>query len=434
MNRGFQSLLFADEPLSVSDLTAQIKELIETHDGFDDVRVSGELSNVSRPASGHMYFTLKDGGAQIKCAMWKMQVLRMTRGYTPKNGDAVVARGRIGVYERDGAYQLYVDALTPSGVGDLFAEFERLKQKLDAEGLFDAAHKRALPALPKRIGVVTSPSTAAFQDILNVLSRRFPLVEVVLSPTLVQGTDAPTQIIHALARLNTSDLEIDVILVARGGGSLEDLWCFNNEGVARAIAASHLPVITGVGHEIDFTLADFAADVRAPTPSAAAELLTPDINDFRLAVDAAAMRLNDLIQGRIESARADVNDAVRSLRLLSPINQVLQSKNKLDSLQRRLNSTLPTQLNLRQAELNGLSHRLDAISPLATLARGYAIVQHADGSQVVRGIKDVKTNTALRIRLVDGEFSAVTADTATPPTALLDHGGGQSAIENTAAQ
>ena len=405
MNRGFQSILFADEPLSVSEVTAQIKELIEGHDGFADIRISGELSNVSRPASGHMYFTLKDGGAQMKCAMWKMQALRMTRGYTPKNGDAVVARGRIGVYERDGAYQLYVDALTPSGVGDLFAEFERLKQKLDAEGLFDPDRKRPLPALPKRIGVVTSPSTAAFQDILNVLSRRYPLVEVILSPTLVQGADAPAQIISALNRLNNSDIDIDVILVARGGGSLEDLWSFNDEGVARAIAASRLPVITGVGHEIDFTLADFAADVRAPTPSAAAELLTPDINDFRLAVDAAAMRLSDLIQGRIESARVDVNDALRSLRLLSPINQVLQSHNKLDGLQRRLHSALPSRLNLRRAELNGLSQRLASISPLATLARGYAIVQRAD-SQVIRGVNDAAVGDMVTIRLVDGSIEA----------------------------
>ncbi len=417
MNRGFQSILFADEPLSVSDLTAQIKLLIETHDGFDDVRVSGELSNVSRPASGHMYFTLKDGGAQIKCAMWKMQVLRMTRGYTPKNGDAVVARGRIGVYERDGAYQLYVDALTPSGVGDLFAEFERLKQKLDADGVFDPIRKRPLPVLPKRIGVVTSPSTAAFQDILNVLSRRYPLVEVVLSPTLVQGADAPGQIISALGRLNNNNLDIDVILVARGGGSLEDLWCFNDEGVARAIAASRLPVITGVGHEIDFTLADFAADVRAPTPSAAAELLTPDINDFRLAVDAAAMRLNELIQGRIESARLDINDALRSLRLLSPINQVLQSKSNLGTLQRRLNSALPGRLNLRRVELNGLAHRLESISPLATLGRGYAIVQRADG-QVVRGVSDATVGDIVTLRLADGSIEAAVTGVMTSRNTL----------------
>lgn len=408
MNRGFQSILFANEPLSVSDLTAQIKQLIEENEDFMDVRVSGELSNVSRPASGHIYFTLKDGGAQIKCAMWKAQAMRMTRAYTPKNGDAVVARGRVGVYERDGTYQLYIDALTPSGVGDLFAEFERLKQKLDAEGLFDPARKRPLPALPHRLGVVTSPSTAAFQDILNVLRRRYPLLEVILSPTLVQGAEAASQIIAAIERLNGApdDERVDVILVARGGGSLEDLWCFNDERVARAIATSDIPIITGVGHEIDFTLADFAADVRAPTPSAAAEMLTPDINDFRLAIDSIALRLNDLIQARLESARADLGNAQRSLRLLSPLNQVLQARGKFEALQRRFNKAVPAQLYLSRMQLDGLSRRLDAISPLATLARGYAIVQRASDDAVVHSTNDVQVGEAIRVRVTDGELGA----------------------------
>jgi len=417
MNRGFQSILFSDEPLSVSELTSQIKQLIEEHEDFMDVRVSGEISNLARPASGHMYFTLKDGGAQIKCAMWKPQVLRATRGYSPKNGDAVVARGRVGVYERDGAYQFYVDALTPSGVGDLFAEFELLKQKLEAEGLFDSTRKRTLP-FPRRLGVVTSPTTAAFQDILNVLRRRYPLLEVILSPTLVQGESAPLQIIAALARLNALPTYIegqdpnglyapDVILVARGGGSIEELWCFNDEAVTRAIAASKIPVITGVGHEIDFTLADFAADVRAPTPSAAAEMLTPDINDFRLAMDSAALRLNDLIQTQIESTRYDLQNLQRHLRLLSPLSRVQQSRLQVDGLQRRLAKALPQQLNLKRAQLSGLAQRLAAISPLATLARGYAIVQRKADGAVVRLTTDVSSGDILRIRLSDGEIEVV---------------------------
>jgi exodeoxyribonuclease VII large subunit len=403
MQYGFQSILQPDEPLSVSEVTAHVKDLIESDDTLADLRVAGEISNLSRPASGHLYFTLKDAASQIKCAMWRSAVTKL-RGYAPQNGDAVIARGRVGVYERDGAYQLYVEALARQGAGDLAAEFERLKQALAAEGLFDAERKRPLPAVPRVLGVVTSSTAAAFQDILNVLRRRYPLVEVVLSPTLVQGADAPVQIVRAIERLNAFG-RCDVILVARGGGSLEELWAFNDERVARAIAASRAPVVSGVGHEIDFTLADFAADVRAPTPSAAAELITPDINDFRLRVDGLSVMLSDALQTRLANARAQVDMLQRALRLLSPAGQVRQRQEQVVDLRARLDAARTRALSLARLQVDGLRARLDALGPQATLARGYAIVQRGDGA-LVRAASDVNAGDALRIRVADGEFGA----------------------------
>ena len=409
--QGFQSILLpqsSNEPLSVSQVTARVKELIEGDDELADVRIAGEISNLARPASGHLYFTLKDAGSQIKCAMWKGQAARMR--YAPKNGDAVIARGRVGVYERDGAYQLYVDAMTPSGVGDLYAELERLKQALAAEGLFDEARKRPLPALPQTLGVVTSPSTAAFQDILNVLRRRYPLIEVILAPTLVQGAEAPAQIVRAIEQLNqlpiTNYQLPDVILVARGGGSIEELWAFNDERVVRAIAASNIPVVTGVGHEIDFTLADFAADVRAPTPSAAAEIITPDISDLRMNVDGLSALLTQAMQSQVIEARANLISLQRALRLLSPANQVAQSKLRVQELGMRLRSAALGLMGLQRANVRGLQGRLEAVSPLATLQRGYAIVQRKATGALVRSVSDVAAGDELTIRVSDGEFEA----------------------------
>jgi exodeoxyribonuclease VII large subunit len=403
VGRAFQSLLtFSDdEPLSVGEVTRLVKSLIESDEQLKDVRVQGEISNLSRPASGHIYFTLKDGVAQIKCAMWKSQVGRLRM--TPRDGEAVIARGRVGVYESSGVYQLYVDALTPVGVGDLAQEFERLKLKLQAEGLFDADRKRALPAFPKRIGVVTSASAAALQDILNVLRRRFPVGEVLLSPTLVQGDDAPPQIVNALARLQG---RCDVILIARGGGSIEELWAFNDERVVRAVADSATPTISGVGHEIDFTLTDFAADLRAPTPSAAAEMLTPDINDLRMRVDGYAALLDQQILALIRDGRTLLNDAQRALRLLSPAARVAQLKEGLGASRERLDAGLRARLSITRAELDALGSRLATLGPDATLARGYAIVTRAADGRIVRSPSDAVAGDALTIRTAAGEFGA----------------------------
>ena len=399
----FQSMLFSNEPLSVSELTAHIKSLIEADEELSSVRVSGEIGNLSRPASGHLYFTLKDAGAQVKCVMWKSSALRMR--YNPRSGDAVVVRGRISVYERDGAYQLYVDAMTPSGTGDLYAEFERLKQALEAEGLFEQSRKRPLPQFPRVLGVVTSPTGAAFQDILNVLSRRYPLVKVVLAPTLVQGDEAPPQIVQAIAALNRMP-ECDVILVARGGGSMEELWAFNDERVVRAVVASRIPVVSGVGHEIDFTLADFAADVRAATPSAAAEMITPDIAVLRQDIDALVAELQRRLLDRIGTERVRVDHLLRVLKTLSPLSQLQRARERVGDLRGRLHMALSSRIELQREQLRGLQGRLDAVSPLSTLARGYAIVRRRRDGALVRLRADVRPAEALRIRVSDGEFNA----------------------------
>jgi exodeoxyribonuclease VII large subunit len=401
---GFMSILQPEEPMTVSEVTARVKDLLESDEVLADVRVAGEIGNISRPASGHLYFTLKDGASQIKCAMWRQQAQRLRA--VPKQGDAVIARGRIGVYERDGAYQLYVESLVQQGAGDLHAEFERLKQVLADEGLFDQARKRPLPAYPRRLGVVTSSSAAAFQDILNVLSRRYPLVEVMLSHTLVQGTEAPAMIVQAINRLCAlpEGMMPDVILVARGGGSLEELWAFNDERVARAIAGCPIPVVSGVGHEIDFTLADFAADLRAPTPSAAAELITPDIEELKQAVDELSAALDDAVQLRINNARAQVMALWRALRHLSPANAIEQQRRQLNAMRERLTSSHQHMIDLRRLQLNGLRGALNALGPQATLGRGYAIVLRE--GVVVKHKGDVQAGDALTLRVSDGDIAA----------------------------
>ncbi len=406
--RRFQSMLFpepsqSDEPFSVAEVNALVKALIEESPDLANIRVVGEISNLSRPASGHIYFTLKDAGAQLRCVMWRSSAARLRT--VPRDGVAVVARGKVSVYERDGQYQLVVETMAPRGVGDLFAEFERLKLKLQAEGLFDQARKRALPPFPKKLGVVTSAAAAAFQDILNVLRRRYPLVEVILSPTLVQGETAPLQIVQAIRALNELP-DCDVILVARGGGSIEELWAFNDERVARAIVASRIPVVTGVGHEVDFTLADFAADVRAPTPSAAAELITPDMNELRMTVDACGQFIDQAMLRRVADARVRLTALRRTLRTLNPITQTQRARTQVNDLQRRLTQAMMTQIELQRARLDGLSQHLQVLGPAATLARGYAIVQREIDGRIVRSVQDVAVGDGLRVRVSDGEFVA----------------------------
>jgi exodeoxyribonuclease VII large subunit len=401
---GFMSILQPDEPLSVSEVTARVKDLLESDEVLADVRVAGEIGNISRPASGHLYFTLKDGASQIKCAMWRQQAQRLRA--VPKQGDAVVARGRVGVYERDGAYQLYVESLVQGGAGDLHAEFERLKQMLADEGLFDAERKRALPEHPRRLGVVTSSSGAAFQDILNVLRRRYPLIEVLLAHTLVQGTEAPAMIVQAIDRLCAlpENEKPDVILVARGGGSLEELWAFNDERVARTIAACPIPVVSGVGHEIDFTLADFAADLRAPTPSAAAELITPDIEELKQTVDALSAGMSGLLVMKIANARAQVMALWRALRHLSPASAIEGQRRQLDALRERMAASAQHMIDYRRLQVDGLRGALNALGPQATLARGYAIVLR-EGA-VVKHKADVQAGDALTLRVSDGDIAA----------------------------
>ncbi len=387
----------------VGQITAYIKELLDSDELLRDLWLEGEISNWRAYPSGHVYFTLKDGEAAINCVIWRAHAARL--GFRPRDGDAVLAHGYVSMYEARGTCQLYVDELQKAGAGALALELERLKKKLEAEGLFDPSRKRPLPRFPRRLGVVTSPAGAAWRDICRVLSRRYPLAEVVLAPSAVQGAEAPAQLIAALQLLAQRG-DVDVILIARGGGSIEDLWAFNDEQLARAIAACPKPVITGVGHEIDFTIADFVADVRAPTPSAAAEIAVPDCEELRESVDQLTEALLGSTRHLLDRAWRDLHHAEEALRRASPQGMLNRSRQRLDELERAMALALRNSLALRRAHLEGLEGRLGQLSPQATLERGYALVaQHRTGV-IVRSVRQAPPGERLRVRVADGEFAA----------------------------
>jgi exodeoxyribonuclease VII large subunit len=415
----FSSPAFS-EPYTVSQLTGHIRRLIEGDPELGDLWIEGEVSNFSRAASGHCYFTLKDAASQIGCVMWRN--VAQVQDYLPITGDQVLAHGRVGVYEAGGRYQLYVDRLRPAGVGNLYLEFERLKARLEAEGLFALERKQPLPGFPRRIGVVTSPSAAALRDIVNVLGRRYPLADLLLAPTLVQGDGAPPQIVAALQALDGRD-DVDVIIVARGGGSLEDLRAFNDERVARAVAACRHPVVCGVGHETDFSLADFAADVRAPTPSAAAELVAPDHAELCAQVGGLAEALVATLQATIEERRWRLAEQAQALKHLSPAVQLAQDRQRVDDLLANAQTAMHHSLTLYRERLGGLTGRLAGVSPLGTLERGYAIVHQHDTGAVVRSVNQVAPGAPLDIRVTDGEFEAqVSPQTGGRPDSRLGAG------------
>ena len=395
-----QLSFFKPTSWTVTELTRYLRGLLESDETLQDLWVQGEVSNFTRHTSGHMYFTLKDKNSALKCVMWRNAVLRQK--YLPREGDAVEAHGNISVYEAGGQYQLYADLIRPTGEGALYQEFLRLKARLEAEGLFDAARKRSIPRWPRTIGIVTSPTGAALRDMLDTLRRRYPLARVVLAPTAVQGDDAPRGVIAALQALNRL-VQPDVILLARGGGSIEDLWAFNDENVARAIVASAAPVITGIGHETDFTIADFVADLRAPTPTAAAERATPNRDDLHTDLVALSARLNRVAQGTLSNRRLTLNILQNRLRLTSPQARVRSGRQRLDDLSRRLDTALSHRLVLQRAKLSGLEQRLAALNPLAILERGYAMVTRRDGL-LVRRVGQVQDGDALSVRVSDGEF------------------------------
>ncbi|MCJ7738801.1 MAG: exodeoxyribonuclease VII large subunit [Anaerolineae bacterium] len=390
-------------PYTVSQLTGVIRRLIESRPELSDLWVEGEVSNFSRASSGHCYFTLKDAGSQLNCVMWRGAASKQS--YLPTTGDQVQVHGYVGVYEAGGRYQLYADEIQPAGIGDLYRQFELLKARLENEALFAPERKRQIPQFPRVIGVVTSPTAAALRDIVNVLSRRYPLARVLLSPTAVQGDAAPPQIVAALDALNARD-DVDVIIVARGGGSLEDLWAFNDEGVARAIAASRHPVVCGVGHETDFSLADFVADLRAPTPSAAAELVVQDQFDLRAQVVGLAVRATSLLHATLDGDRLRLTEQERALRHLSPGVQIAQARQHVDDLLGRSQASVGHEFALWRERLAGVSGRLAGFSPVGTLARGYAIVRHSATGDVVSSVQDVSAGDLLAIRVLDGEFDA----------------------------
>lgn len=394
---------------TVADLTAYIREMFEIDYRLQDVEIQGEISNLTRARSGHLYFTLKDEAAQLKCVMWRSAAERLR--FDPDEGDAVLAHGRVSVYEQSGAYQLYVDYLQPAGRGDLAVAFEQLKLRLDSEGLFDAAHKKALPAFPRKLGIVTSLDAAALRDILNVLRRRYPVAEVLIAPTLVQGPTAPAQIIRALTWLD-GRADVDVIIVARGGGSIEDLWAFNDEGVARAIFAAQHPIISGVGHETDFTIADFVADVRAPTPSAAAELAVPDVSDLTAVMTSLQTRLTQLAQRGLAEKTTAVQNLTRALSYLGPRAQLDNNLQKIDTLTSRLDQALARRLERADNQLALAQTRLTAVGPFATLARGYAIVREKETGRVVRSVQSISPSMSLEVQVEDGVFDTAVVESA----------------------
>ncbi len=431
---------------TISRLAREARAVLEG--SFPLLWVEGEISNLSQPASGHLYFALKDPAAQIRCALFRNK--RMLLGFRPANGQQVLARVRVSLYEGRGDFQLVVEHLEPAGEGALRLEFERLKRKLAAEGLFEADLKRPLPAFPRRVGLITSPSGAALRDLISVLGRRFPALPLVVYPVRVQGEGAATDLVEMLLLANQR-AECDVLILARGGGALEDLMAFNDEELARAIHASAIPVVTGIGHEIDFTIADLAADQRGATPSAAAELVSPSATHLSQRLAAFEQRLIQAQTGRLEGLRRHWQGVVRHLRLLHPLAEVERRQQRIDDLERRLREAMdrrlrtlnhrhdlaqrrlqhsnpaqrlavlgprlaslegrlrrvPTRLiALRREQLAGLAHALHALSPLGTLARGYAILRRVSEGEVIRDAAQVAEGDLIEARLGQGGFTA----------------------------
>ncbi|GMQ88604.1 MAG: exodeoxyribonuclease VII large subunit [Gammaproteobacteria bacterium] len=429
---------------SVARLNREARELLES--GFQRLWVEGEISNLARPASGHLYFTLKDARAQVSCALFRNRAIRLS--FTPENGTQVLIQAQVSLYEARGNYQLIVNHMEEAGDGALRRAFEQLKNQLQREGLFDAEHKRALPDLPHCIGVITSPSGAAIRDVLTILKRRFPAIPVIIYPTLVQGEGAARQIVSAIHAAETR-AECDVLLLTRGGGSLEDLWPFNEEAVARAVYTCQIPVVSAVGHEIDFVISDFVADQRAATPSAGAELLSPDQNEIASLVRHLENRLQTHTRRHLQSFSDRLGWLVKRISQTHPGRQLQQQAQRLDELEARLGRSrkflaarqqsrldtiqsrlaqcspqqqlqrllnqatqlaqrleycINTQVSYRREKLAVLSRALDAISPLATLQRGYSItLLQADGS-VVHSVQQVRNGDTLETRLASGRI------------------------------
>ena len=399
--------------ISISQLISDIKNTVQANDALQDVWVQGEVSQFTQAAgSGHCYFRLKDGAATLECVMWRGQAAHLRR--VPAHGDLVQAHGKVDVYPAQGRLQLVVDLLQPTGLGQLNQAFEALKARLLAEGLFDPARKRLLPAWPRRVGIVTSADAAALRDILRTLKARYALVDVLLASTLVQGSEAPAQIEAALQRLNrwSATVEpIDVIIVARGGGSLEELWAFNEERVARAIDASAVPVVSGVGHEVDYTIADFVADVRAPTPTAAAAQVVPDQRDLREQVAGLSGLLTTHLQARLVAMRREVQAHRRLLARVSPQQLIAYRRQRIDELLWRGQARIKGRMTLAHARVSAQQARVEALNPRQVLARGYAIVQQKISGAVVRQVRQVTPGERLRIQVTGGTFEAeVTTD------------------------
>lgn len=384
--------------ITVTELNEYVKSLLDGDPLLRRIAVKGEISNYRPNSSGHLYFTLKDEGGAVRCVMFRAAAQKLK--FAVENGMKVVAVGSVSAFVRDGQYQLYLTGLTPDGIGDLYAAFEQLKRRLGAEGLFDPARKKPVPRYPRLIAIVTSPTGAAIRDMLRILKKRYPIARVLVVPVKVQGSGAAEEIAAAIAYLNTKRY-IDVIIAGRGGGSIEDLWCFNEEIVARAIAASRIPVVSAVGHEPDFTIADFAADLRAATPSNAAELVTPDAVELTLRLDERQTALTRLMNARFDALRKRLEAIGEKRVYASPLGYVDEKRMALDYLSERFRSVGEKLLTAQSHRLANAAARLDAMSPLKVLGRGYAIALRGDGGAVRSG-GALRAGEELRLRFADG--------------------------------
>ncbi|MDR2753241.1 MAG: exodeoxyribonuclease VII large subunit [Oscillospiraceae bacterium] len=390
------------EPLTISQLNRYAKALLEENDNLRGVLAAGEISNFKKHSSGHWYFSLKDAGASVPAVMFRESNRRL--GFVPHDGTRVLVRGRVSLYERDGKFQLYAEDMQPDGLGALYMAYAQQKERFENEGLFDKARKRPLPWFPRRVGVVTSGTGAAVQDILHILARRCPAAQVVLCPVQVQGQGAAQQIARAIALLNARQAA-DVLIVGRGGGSLEDLWAFNEEIVVRAVVASQIPVVSAVGHETDTVLCDFAADLRAPTPSAAAELAVPDLDELLEGLrDAQGRMLLFARQGLRE--RRQALEVLCARRVLQSPGEILNaSRQRLDSTTLRLQNALQNSVQAHRLRLSRLSAQLDAMSPLKVLGRGFALA--SKGGKIVRSTAQLSPGDQIGLRLRDGSCEAI---------------------------
>ncbi len=388
--------------VSVKQLNTYVRSIIEGDARLSYINVRGEISNLKHHyASGHLYFSLKDNDAVIRCVMFRTQALRCN--FKAADGARVVCSGKVSLYEKDGQYQLFVENMVSDGVGDLSEQFRLIKEKLEKEGLFDISTKRPIPKFPRNIAVVTSQSGAALRDILNIISRRYPLCTVTVCPVTVQGETAAKSIINVLNKLYENCLA-DVIIVGRGGGSVEDLWAFNDEELARKVYESPVPIISAVGHETDFTICDFVADLRAPTPSAAAELAVPDVMELRKQLDTFANRLKRGLEYKFSAAKLRLTELTQSVYLIKPMQIVNERRDLLDNLQNRLCSNFKATIDKKDLRFKTLVSKLETSSPLKVLSRGYAVLEK--GGKRVKSVSDLEKNDNVAITLSDGKVSA----------------------------
>jgi len=389
---------------SVHEVTRYIKHRLDEDEVLSDIYVKGEISNLSQPTSGHLYFTLKDESSELRCVMFRDRNALLK--FVLEDGMSVIIRGRISVYEKRGSYQLYVEEIQEEGIGALYRAFEQLKKKLKEEGLFDVAYKKPIPSFPRRIGIITSPTGAAIRDMLNITKRRFPHVHILLAPVAVQGEEATPQIVNAIRlmnRVNAELMKIDVLVLGRGGGSIEELWAFNEEGVARAIFSSEIPVISAVGHETDFTIADFVADRRAATPSEAAEFVVPDKREIVRNLNSLELRMQQNVFKAVEFQRRKLESMEKNILFRKPTERINQYRQAIDEIKRNMLAEISHLVTLHKKSLQALTGKLDALSPLAILERGYSICSRLPEGEIIRSVGDIAIGDALRILFSDGE-------------------------------